>query len=83
MEIQINTNNKWRSPKKEHTKPDTKQTSLESISTTTITPNMKWKKMMIFFNTTKTTQNPPQEFLCPISGSLMSDPVYCLLRPFL
>ncbi|PNX95745.1 U-box domain-containing protein 40-like [Trifolium pratense] len=36
---------------------------------------MKWKKMMIFFNTTKTTQNPPQEFLCPISGSLMSDPV--------
>lgn len=34
----------------------------------------KWKKM-IFFNTSKTTQNPPQEFLCPISGSLMSDPV--------
>ncbi|CAI8594420.1 unnamed protein product [Vicia faba] len=34
----------------------------------------KWKKM-IFFHTSKTTQNPPQEFLCPISGSLMSDPV--------
>ncbi|CAJ2665526.1 unnamed protein product [Trifolium pratense] len=65
MENHKNTNNKWRSPKK--------QTSLEPI--TTITPKMKWKKMMIFFNTTKTTQNPPQEFLCPISGSLMSDPV--------
>lgn len=68
MEIHKNTNKKWGSTKKE-------SKSLEPITTTT--PKMKWKKMMIFFNTTKTTQNqnPPQEFLCPISGSLMSDPV--------
>lgn len=68
MEIHKNTNKKWGGSKKE-------SKSLEPIATTT--PKMKWKKMMIFFNTTKATQNqnPPQEFLCPISGSLMSDPV--------
>ncbi|XP_061371498.1 U-box domain-containing protein 40-like [Gastrolobium bilobum] len=46
-------------------------------------PRLRWKK--IFFHHQRSppppsskpnkTQNPPEEFLCPISGSLMEDPV--------
>ncbi|XP_012568075.1 U-box domain-containing protein 40-like [Cicer arietinum] len=73
MEIHKNTTRKRGGAKKELQQVEKKQSS-KPITTTTKNPKLQWKKMMIFFNTTK-TQNPPQEFLCPISGSLMSDPV--------
>ncbi|KHN16347.1 U-box domain-containing protein 40 [Glycine soja] len=73
MEIQqslkLTIHKKWPSSPKKPPK------ETEPITTTPTTPKLKWKK--IFFQTkTKTqTQTPPEEFLCPISHSLMFDPV--------
>lgn len=45
------------------------------------TPRLKWKKLFFHSinpskpNSNNKTQNPPEEFLCPISGSIMADPV--------
>ncbi|KHN13278.1 U-box domain-containing protein 40 [Glycine soja] len=73
MEIQqslkLTIHKKWPSSPKKPPKES------EPITPTPNTPKLKWKK--IFFQTkTKTQiQTPPEEFLCPISRSLMFDPV--------
>ena len=43
--------------------------------TTPATPKLKWKKIFFHTKTKPKIQTPPEEFLCPVSRSLMSDPV--------
>ncbi|KAK7316401.1 hypothetical protein VNO77_35414 [Canavalia gladiata] len=70
--VHRNIHKKWASNKKGGKESEKVPETIVS------TPKQKWKKL--FFHrspshNTKTLQNPPEEFLCPISGSLMSDPV--------
>ncbi|KAK7271707.1 hypothetical protein RJT34_27827 [Clitoria ternatea] len=74
--VHRNIHKKWPSQK------EAKDTGkLPEQITTTTTPKQKWKKMIFFHQSPSQTkpktqnQNPPEEFLCPISGSLMADPV--------
>ncbi|CAJ1946834.1 unnamed protein product [Sphenostylis stenocarpa] len=72
MEIQqtlkLTIHKKWPSSPKKTPKDS------EPITTTT-TPKLKWKKIFFHPKTKTKIQTPPDEFLCPVSRSLMFDPV--------
>ncbi|BAT90542.1 hypothetical protein VIGAN_06180300 [Vigna angularis var. angularis] len=72
MEIQqslkLTIHKKWPSSPKKTSKDS------EPINTTA-TPKLKWKKIFFHTKTKPKIQTPPDEFLCPVSRSLMFDPV--------
>ncbi|XP_047173186.1 U-box domain-containing protein 40 [Vigna umbellata] len=72
MEIQqslkLTIHKKWPSSPKKTSKDS------EPINTTA-TPRLKWKKIFFHTKTKPKIQTPPDEFLCPVSRSLMFDPV--------